>query len=694
MPGPMIKRAAFWCFIPGIFLAFVCCAEKTEVKSAWIHPIKEDGIHIFKMNTFSSQGSFSGEWSAPRLGGDRRFFRSLRKPGGRIFFTAPRKESYTLQVHTQDGPGKYSIRIQDKLISVDRGDRELALDSEQINAAQNTLEFLVEEEIRVFSVAVFPRRTIKSETAGTDFKKEDFFLLPGSLKYYLKPLPGEELLLCLDLGRMKKMDARIVFREPGRTRESDVQIESNRDFKIRPVPGEFQEIQVRPEGEEGVFLKVKKSLLLSRVDISKRQKMKTAARNKNILLICLDAARSDHFSFNGYARKTTPHIDQLAARSWVWKNAHSEAAYTLASSATLATGLPPDSHHVLSAFFSSLRPDLTTLAELFSRKGYFTAALSANPYFGKAYRLDQGFAEFRELFEGERQVLAEEFIEPFREMVGRARGRPFFICLHIREPHRDYLMPPPFLGSFQNTHVRPSEAYTKKMLEILQGENVSKEDLALLRDLYDENLLYADSAVGRLLQVLGEMKIEKQTVQIITADHGEALGEHGLVGHNVVLHREGLHIPLILHLPGIPPQVTDRPAITSDIVVTLAELFELEFPYRASSRGRNLFSLPSERRRISRALNSASGFPGYAVDQYPCKLIVYLPHDAEISQLHNLQDDPQEDINLTGPGLVRDTLFYYLYDYLKASEKTPQQTEKANLSERELEQLKSLGYIK
>jgi arylsulfatase A-like enzyme len=690
----MTRKASLYFWIATVFLVSISCTKKSEIKATWIHPIKEDGIHILRMNTFSSQASFSGEWSAPRLGGDRRFFRSLQKPGGRILFRAPRKESYILQVHSQAGPGKFSVRIQDKLISIDKGDIELGLDSELINAADNTLDFLVEDELRVFSVGLFPRRIIKSETAKAAVKDEDFFLLPGTLKYYLKPLPGEELLLCLDLGRMKKMDLRITIKESNRTRESDVQIESNRDFKIRPVPGEFQEIQVLPRGDEGGFLKIKKSLLLSRPSTKDRQKMKKAVRNKNVLLICLDAARSDHISFNGYARKTTPHIDRLAGQSMVWQNAYSEAAYTLASSATLATGLPPGSHNVLSAFFSSLRPDLTTIAELFSKKGYFTAAISANPYFGKAYRLDQGFNEFRELFEGERQVLAEEFIEPFREIVSHAQGRPFFICLHIREPHRDYLMPPPFLGSFQNRYARPSEGYTKKMLEILQSEHGSKDDLVLLQDLYDENLLYADSAVGRLLQVLEETKIEKQTIKVITADHGEALGEHGQVGHNVILHREGIHIPLIVHIPGIRPQVTGRPAITSDIVVTLADLFELEFPYWASSRGRNLFNLAEERRRICRALNSVHGYPGYTVDQYPYKLIAYLPNAAETGELYNLQDDPQENTKLEGQGLIRDTLFYYLYDYLKASEKNPQATEKANLSEKDLEQLKSLGYIK
>jgi uncharacterized sulfatase len=689
----MTKKAGLFFWIPSVFLVIFSCAKKAEIRATWIHPIKMDGIHTFKMNAFSSQPAFSKEWSAPRLGEDRRFFRSLQKPGGCILFNALKKESYVLHIQSQPGPGKFAIRIQNKIIPVDKGDVELELDSELINADENRLDFLVDNELRALSVRLFPRRITESQTVKEVVKDEDFFLLPGALKYYLKPLPGEALLLCFDLGRIKKMNVGIAIKTSERTVESDARIESNHDFKIRLVPGEFQEIQILVRGEKGGFLKIKKSLLLSRFIKKNSQRMKKAVRNKNVLLICLDAARSDHISFNGYARKTTPNIDQLAGQSLVFRNAYSEAAYTLASSATLVTGLPPESHNVLSAFFSSLRLDLTTIAELFHKRGYFTGAISANPYFGKAYRLDRGFDEFRELFEGKKQVLAEDFIEPFREILSHAQGKPFFVCLHIREPHQDYLMPPPFLGCFQNKYAGQTEEYIKKMREILQSERNSKEDLLLLKDLYDENLLYADSAVGRLLQILEEKNIERRTLKIITADHGECLGEHGLVGHNVILYREGIHIPLILNIPGIHPEVTDRPAITSDIAATLADLFELEFPYRTSSRGLNLSNLPNERRRVCRALSSTRGFPGYTVEHYPYKLIAYLANAAESSELYNLQDDPQENVNLEGHGLIRDTLFYYLYDYLRASEKSPQESEKAELREKDLQQLKSLGYI-
>jgi len=689
----MIRKAGFCYWIASVFLVFVSCAEKAEIRATWIHPIKMDGIYTFKMNAFSSQPAFSKEWSAPRLGGDRRFFRSLQKPGGCILFNALKKESYVLHIQSQPGPGKFAIRIQNKIIPVDKGDVELVLDSEVIHADENRLDFLVDSELRALSVRLFPRRITEFQTLKELVKDEDFFLLPGALKYYLKPLPGEALLLCFDLGRINKMNVSIAIKTSERTVESDARIESNHDFKIRLVPGEFQEIQILVRGENGGFLKIKKSLLLSRFIKKNSQKMKKAVRNKNVLLICLDAARSDHIRFNGYARETTPNIDQLARQSLVYQNTYSEAAYTLASSATLVTGLPPDSHNVLSAFFSSLRLDLTTIAELFHKRGYFTGAISANPYFGKAYRLDRGFDEFRELFEGKKQVLAEDFIEPFREILSHAQGKPFFVCLHIREPHQDYLMPPPFLGCFQNRYAEQTEEYMKKMREILQSERNSKEDLLLLQDLYDENLLYADSAVGRLLQILEEKNIERRTLKIITADHGECLGEHGLVGHNVILYREGIHIPLILNIPGIRPKVTDRPAVTSDIVVTLADLFELEFPYSTSSRGLNLFNLPNERRRVCRALSSTRGFPGYTVEHYPYKLIAYLPNAAESSELYNLQDDPRENTSLEGHGLIKDTLFYYLYDYLKASEKSPQESEKAELREKDLQQLKSLGYI-
>jgi uncharacterized sulfatase len=680
--------------VSALLLLFVSCAKKTEIKATWFHPIKMDGTLELRMDTFSDQPSFSGDWSAPRLGEDGRFFRSLQQPGGSILFLAPRKEGYVLHLLSQAGPGGFSIALNGKLMPVSRGEVELVLDSDLVEAGENTLHFQVDGELRVFSVTLYPQRIWSSPVAKAAVSDPDSLFLPGALRYYLKPLPGEELVLCLDLGRVERMGIGMVIRTSDRTLESKARIESGRDFRIRPVPGEFQEILVIPKGEPGGLIKIKRSLLVSPFGAEDGRKLKKAARDKNVLIICLDAARSDHVGFNGYARPTTPNIDRLAGRSLVFRNAHSEAAYTLASSATLLTGLPPDSHNVLSAFFSSLRPDLVTIAELFHERGYFTAAMSANPYFGKAYRLDRGFDEFRELFVGKRQVLAEEFVDPFREIIGDARGRPFFVCLHIREPHQDYLMPPPYLGRFQNSYLQQTDEFLKIMHEILGGERNSPADLSLLRDLYDENLSYADSVVGRILRVLEERGAAKQTITIITADHGECLGEHGLVGHNVILFEEGIHIPLIVRIPGLRPQVSERPAITSDMVVTLAELFELGSPQLAGSRGESLFRLGPERRRFCRALSSTRGFPGYAVEHYPYKLVVWLPDSAKKGELYDVENDPQERTELEGHELVKETLLFYLFDYLKAAEKGPRGSEGAKLREKDLEQLRSLGYIK
>jgi hypothetical protein len=141
-------------------------------------------------------------------------------------------------------------------------------------------------------------------------------------------------------------------------------------------------------------------------------------------------------------------------------------------------------------------------------------------------------------------------------------------------------------------------------------------------------------------------------------------------------------------------RLVDRPAIASDLAVTLARLFELKYPYTEMTQGLNLFNLPQERRRICRALDSSSGYPGFMVEQYPYKLIVFFPIKAGSLELYNLEEDPLEMNNLRGHELIKKTLLFYLTDHLKRADRFPVEMEAARLREKDIENLKSLGYIK
>ena len=599
---PDTGRVVLW-FVSGIrpvglvglvFLSF--CSGRVGMVGHTIPPIRDDGVTILRMNSLADQPSFSGEWSVPRLGQDRSFMRVLRKPGGSVHFQAKLKESYLLQIQGR-GAGKGAIvGIGGLKFPLDKDSAEFVISPEVIEPGANEIKFFVEDELKVSSIRILPRRIAVLAGADQALGDEMTLFMPGSWKYFLRPVSGERLLLSIDAGSATGTNVRIIIRTGSRTVESRDKVRSDAEFVIRPVPGQFQEIEVRSESSRSGILRLKKSLLVRERRHQAPRRIRKAVRDKSVLIICLDAARGDHLGALGYSRRTTPFIDRLARESWVFTDAVAEAAFTLASTTTLHTGLPPDVHRVLSTFTSSLGPSLVTVAELFQKKGYFTAAISANPYFGRAYGQDRGFAEFVELFEGAREVLAEDFLEPFGSILEHAGGRPFFIYLHLREPHQDY-----------------------------------------------ENLLYADSVIGRLLEILATLRLDGKTLKIIASDHGEGLGEHGMIGHNVVLQREGIHIPLIVQIPGVSPKRIPLPAITSDVPVTLADLFGLEYPYDRSTWGMNLFNLPAERRRLTRALNSNGGFPAFMAEQYPYRMIAFFPITEESVELYNIKDDPGQN---------------------------------------------------
>ena len=656
-------------------------------------PLLEDGVAVLRMNSLADQPSFSGEWSVPRLGHDRKFVRTLRKPGGSLVFRARQKEAYILQVRSRGWERGAVVRIRDARFPLDKDDSEFVVGSEEIEPGTNEVAFSVEDELAVSSIRVFPRRISGLVGADRASGEGNILFMPGSLKYYIKPLRGERLLLSMETGREGKTDVCIVIRTALRAVETTNSIRNKEDFIIRPVPGEFQEIEVLPRLPQASFLRIVKSVLVQERRSGALRRIRKASRNKSVLIISLDAARADHIGALGYPRRTTPRIDLLARGSWTFPDTLTEAAYTLASTTTLHTGVPPDFHRVLSTFTSSLGQKQTTLAELFQKKGYFTAAISANPYFGKAYKHDRGFGEFVELFEGAKQVMAEDFIKPFRGVLEKGRGKPFFIYLHLREPHQDYLMPPPYLGTFQRSFLAQTDELKARTREILAGSKRSQEDLALLKDLYDENLLYADSVIGELLSILKELKIDEQTIKILTSDHGEGLGEHGMIGHNVDLQREGIQIPLIVQVPGLHPKRVPSPAISSDVTVTLAGLFGLEFPYSRSTSGLSLFDLPPERRRLTRALNSNGGFPGFMVEQFPYRMILFFPDTHGDAELFDLRSDPGQMNPLPSEGLAADTLRFIVREHLKNSETDLSVPGPADLREKDLENLKSLGYI-
>ncbi len=317
----------------------------------------------------------------------------------------------------------------------------------------------------------------------------------------------------------------------------------------------------------------------------------------NVLLIVLDTTRADRLSCYGYARATTPAIDRVAASGTRFTHAYANSSWTLDSHASMFTGLYPAGHR---ATQETLRLDETpaTLAEVLARAGYRTFGSSANPVVSVENGLARGFETFVETFRDKAPADAEHANNAaFRAFLASAgRDRPFFAFVNYIEAHLPY-NPPPQVGSrfIRNTYP-PSEVERARVLTMadhyLKGP-LRPQQLAVLSDLYDGEVATVDELADGLLRILDEDGRSKNTVVIVTADHGENLGEHGQFAHVFDIHDTLLHVPLIVRVPAGGPAGTQR-----EDVVTLLDLFPtilgscgVDHDYRGP--GRDLFTAPA-----------------------------------------------------------------------------------------------------
>jgi len=654
-----------------------------------------DGRLVLRFNNHAEAVNLRGNWSPPLLGKGQRFYRRLNAGAkGGVLFQALEKTLYVLRADIQPADSIAEVRLNGhplKNIS-----SRIFLPKEWIFQGENILEFSADQRAAFFKLALFPREAGRRTRAPGDLESRDRLFTPGRLRYHILPLPGEYLELTLQSSDHTVVTCAIEITPAGES-TSVVSRKFRRDSKVR-IPlaaGKPQQVDVLPGIARNRSLRVIRSELVRPQPPApdELERYRDLARGKNLLVLLLDAARRDHFGCYGYSRPATPYADRESWGAIRFTSARSEASYTLASTGTLLTGLPPDVHGVIAKEFSSLAPDTTTLAELFREKGYFTAAISGNPNFSRTFGYHKGFEAFIQLFDDKPVAMAEEFIPLFSRLLDKRGERPFYFYLHIREPHDPTVMPAPFLGRFQ-------DRFKTKSPELLQVSNWFHDshvrgghDMDLLERLYDENLLYGDWALGKVLNTLHERGLTDETLVVILSDHGEAIGEHGLIGHGHVLFREGLGIPLILRLPGLEPREPTHPVVTSDLVVTLAQLFRLPYPYYSLTQGHSL--LESRARRTIHRSILTHGFPDYAVIQWPYKLLINLPvTGADSLRLFNLEGDPRETQDLSADlPLTKDSLLHFFRAYLETIPARREHSRQTGLSPAEIESLKSLGYL-
>jgi len=318
----------------------------------------------------------------------------------------------------------------------------------------------------------------------------------------------------------------------------------------------------------------------------------------NIIFIVLDTVRADHLSSYGYSRPTTPNLDRLAREGTLFENAIAPTSWTLASHASMFTGLLPHQHGA--DWVVPLPPGPRTLADILRSRGYETAGIVANfDYLQIGWGIGRGFETYVDprqsfLHNLASTVVGAALIQPLYQRYCRfdflerlnAGGvddevfrwfrlrpqRPYFLFINYFDTHVPYYSDPPYDHRFGKV----SGKLVHKLFDALQGADparLSAEDRNTLIAAYDDCLAYLDAQVGRLLDFLHTSPEGRNTIVIITSDHGEAFGEQGYYSHGYNLYRELLHVPLIIAGPGIPKDVRIQHLVrTRDLFSTVLDL--------------------------------------------------------------------------------------------------------------------------
>ena len=397
----------------------------------------------------------------------------------------------------------------------------------------------------------------------------------------------------------------------------------------------------------------------------------TASR-PNIILVTLDTTRADRMGFLGSARGLTPNLDSFAKQAVVFTRAYSQEPLTTPSHASILSGTYPQYNHV-SDLGAVLGKDVPFLSAILRSGGYHTAAFVGSSILDPrtaAPGFDRGFqvydAHFHKRARGEDRYKsierrADEVVQRALAWASQTTG-PFLLWIHVYDAHDPYDPPEPFKSRFSSA-------------------------------LYDGEIAYVDSAMGKLFAGLRAKSISQNAVIAIMADHGEAFGEHGEERHGMFLYDETIHVPLLIKLPKdrlAGSKVESRVRLV-DVAPTLLREAGLNVP--AAMQGQALQGM----------IKSPADLAAYAETSYPTRAFgwsglhslrsgKYLYVQAPKPELYDQSVDPGAEKNLAASSsAVANTLNSQITELQHKT--TRASNGKAAIDPAQAEQLRALGYL-
>jgi arylsulfatase A-like enzyme len=297
------------------------------------------------------------------------------------------------------------------------------------------------------------------------------------------------------------------------------------------------------------------------------------------IVYLIDALAAHHSDLYGHDRATMPRLREEASQGVLFANMFSNSPRTVESVPDLMLSMPTRQHRV-SHPSAAADPELVTLAEVMRAAGFATASFCTNVNAGPRQNMDQGFDHFfdRIAYWWDGDVDRTVPIEDVLAWLGEHRDRPCMIYIHTAEPHAPYTPPEGFAGRYDAEYDgRYDGTYDQR-----RGfRNVTNpRDLAHVSALYDEEVAYADSRLGKFWDALEGTGFRQRTHLFVISDHGEEFQEHGAWEHGPNLHRETTRIPFVALGPGFQRgKSVEAPVQLYDLMPTILDLFDLPEPY-------------------------------------------------------------------------------------------------------------------
>lgn len=401
------------------------------------------------------------------------------------------------------------------------------------------------------------------------------------------------------------------------------------------------------------------------------------AKLDSVVLITLDTLRADHVSSYGGSPVQTPNLDALAARGVRVDQAWSTVPLTTPAHASILTGLYPPSHGVRNNARFRLTEDVTTLAEALGGGRRATAAFVGSFTTSRIFGLAQGFDTFDDDMGRDPRGRQLSSRTGDRVVAGAAAwlrehaDRPFFLWVHLYDPHSPYFAPPPFQGRHGGHPYLDAVAFT-------------------------------DALVGDLLGALDEAGATARTVVVATSDHGEGLGDHGEPEHGYLLYEHAVRVPLIVAAPGkiAPGESMHGPASLVDIVPTVLGLMDAAVP--EGVQGVDLLDPGHGAALHERPLYAETLYPHEEFDWsalYALRLGDYKYVESPSPEVFELAADPAEQNDLSAS---RSDLAAFLGDELRRVSAGLVDVERLaeaagagseSVDAEAMERLRSLGYV-